>query len=151
MVDGKMRLACPVCGWVNFEDPKVSVAALILQDSKLLLVQRAHAPHKNKWSFPAGFMDALEKPEEALKRECREETNLEVTVLDLLEIKSGRETPCGADLLLIYRAETLSGQLKAGDDARKAAFFALNALPELAFNSTEEIIKKYLDGRFNSV
>ena len=121
------------------------MAALILRDSKILLVQRAHAPHKDKWSFPAGFMDALEKPEEALKRECLEEANLKVRVLDLLEVKSGRETPCGADLLLIYKAEILSGQLKAGDDARDAAFFHLNNLPELAFTSTNEIIKKYLN------
>ena len=145
MIDGKIRLSCPACGWVNFEDPKVSVAAMILQDSKILLVQRSRNPHKDKWSFPAGFMDALEKPEEALKRECLEETGLDVNILDLLEVTGGRETPCSADILLIYRAKILSGQLKAGDDAQDAAFFDLNALPELAFTSTIETIKKHLN------
>ncbi len=50
-------------------------------------------------------------------RECLEETGLEVRVTALLDVIARQEHPRGAHILIVYRAEILAGELKAGDDA----------------------------------
>ncbi len=135
-----MRPVCPVCGWVFFPDPKVAVAALIEQDDRVLLVRRVHPPEKGRWTLPAGFVDAGEDPAQAVVRECREETGLRVQVDGLLDVIAVREHPDGADILIVYRAHALGGELVAGDDADRAAFFPLDELPPLAFTSTRRIL-----------
>lgn len=140
VIAGESRPTCPNCGWVYFTDPKVAVAALIIEDGKVLLVHRAIQPEMGKWSLPAGYMNAGEKIESALERECLEETGLQVKVGDLVKIYSGREYPNGADILLAYRTKVTGGDLRAGDDADQVDFFSLDDLPPLAFRSTEELL-----------
>ena len=138
----KTHTFCQHCGWIYYQDPKVAVAALIRREDEILLVQRGNKPHRGKWSLPAGFMDAHETPQEALKRECLEETGLAIEIKDLVEIISGREHSAGADVLLIYDTEVISGDLQAGDDAQKATFFSLSKLPKMAFQAKIEFLKK---------
>ena len=45
---------------------------------RLLLIQRGHAPHRGSWSLPGGRIEAGESPEQAIVREVREETGLDV-------------------------------------------------------------------------
>lgn len=133
---GKPRAACPACGFIHFQDPKVAVGVLIEQNGQVLLVQRNNEPQRGLWSFPAGFVDAHEDPEDAARRECLEETGLIAGNLKLLRVIGGREHARGADIIIIYRAEISGGVLSAGDDADQAQFFALSALPPLAFHAT---------------
>jgi ADP-ribose pyrophosphatase YjhB (NUDIX family) len=136
----RIRPVCPACGWVYFADPKVAVAVVVTQGQKVLLVSRVNPPFQGKWSLPAGFMDAGEDPGDAAARECLEETGLTVRVIRLVDVYTGRSHPQGADLLLVYRAEVVSGQLNPGDDASQAAFFCLDQLPDLAFESTTRLL-----------
>lgn len=39
---GKLRPACPGCGWIHFVDPKVAAAVLVVQDGRVLLVRRVN-------------------------------------------------------------------------------------------------------------
>lgn len=140
---GKERPFCPTCGWIHFPDPKVGVAALIIQEGRILLVRRRNNPFTGKWALPAGFLDAHENPEEAVRRECLEETGLVVEVGELLNVFSGREHPRGADIMILYCARTAGGSLQPGDDADRAEFFALDALPPLAFKTTMAAIQEW--------
>jgi ADP-ribose pyrophosphatase YjhB (NUDIX family) len=141
---GRQRAVCPQCGWIHFVDPKVAVAVLVLDQGKVLLVRRTNEPYRGFWTLPAGFVDAGEDPAEAVVRECLEETGLQVRVTALLDILAGQEHPRGAHILIVYRGEILSGELKAGDDADQAGFFTLQGLPPLAFNSTWLILKRWV-------
>jgi 8-oxo-dGTP diphosphatase len=139
---GRERPVCPNCDWIFFPDPKVAVAVLVEQDDKVLLARRENSPQRGKWSLPAGFVDAGEDPARAAERECLEETNLRVQVTELLDVLAGREHPNGADIFIIYRAEVISGELLAGDDADQVGFFDRRALPTLAFQTTEGVLQR---------
>jgi ADP-ribose pyrophosphatase YjhB (NUDIX family) len=142
----RLRPVCPECGWIYFPDPKVAVAVIVARGRQVLLVSRLNEPYQGRWSLPAGFMDAGEDPIAAAKRECREETGLTIQVQDLFEVCTGRSHPHGADILLVYRAKMESGDLRAGDDAGQAAFFALDDLPVLAFDSTAQVLERFRSG-----
>jgi 8-oxo-dGTP diphosphatase len=139
---GKLRPACPNCGWVYFADPKVAVAALIEQGDQILLVRRVNDPQRGLWTLPAGFVDAGEDPVQAIERECLEETGLSVQVLGLLDVLAGQEHSRGAHILIVYRVRVLSGTARPGDDADAVAFFSRHQLPELAFSTTRRILGK---------
>jgi len=123
----------------------VAVVAVVLQGQRVLLTRRINEPGRGLWSLPGGFMDAGEDPADAVKRECLEETGLTIQVGKLLEVIAGRTHARGADLLLAYQAEVTSGSLQPGDDADRADFFPLEAVPELAFDSTALILNHLLN------
>jgi ADP-ribose pyrophosphatase YjhB (NUDIX family) len=137
---GSEHPVCPSCGWIYFEDPKVAVAALIEQGDQLLLARRIFPPFKGYWTLPAGFMNAHEIPADAAKRECLEETGLEIAIKELVNVFGGREHPNGADIFIVYRAEITGGALHAGDDVDQVAFFSRDHLPPLAFSSIRKIL-----------
>ncbi len=141
---GRDRRYCPHCQRTVFREHKVAAATLITRDDgSVLLVQRARAPHRGHWSLPAGFVDFDETPIAAAARECREETGLDVEIIQLLEVVGGQGHPGGADIVIIYRGIQTGGSLAAGDDARDAKFFPLNQLPTLAFTSTCRTLNRW--------
>jgi 8-oxo-dGTP diphosphatase len=100
----------------------------------IVLVERKNPPHG--WALPGGFVDYGEICEAAAVREAKEETGLDVVLTALLGVYSDpARDPRGHTLSVVYTAQALdAGRLAAGDDAAKAAFFALDALPALAFD-----------------
>ena len=60
------------------------VAAVILKEGKVFATQRGYGAYKDWWEFPGGKMEAGETPEEALKREIREELSTEISVDEFL-------------------------------------------------------------------
>lgn len=144
LVERRVRPACPSCGAVVYEDPKVAVVALIEQDGRLLLARRAHAPGKGCWSFPGGFVDRGEQIEEALRREIREETGLTVATDGLVGVYSRPGHPV---ILIAYRARATGGELRRSAEAQELAFFALGELPELAFGSDGDLVADWRRGR----
>jgi 8-oxo-dGTP diphosphatase len=140
---GALRPVCPACGRTHFVDPKVAVGLLIEADRRLLLVRRNQDPQQGKWSIPAGFMDGGEDPLRAAQREALEETGLEVHVTGLQDIYPRGDDGGGADMLIVYRATVTGGELRPGDDASEAGYFAADSLPELAFVSTQAIIARW--------
>ena len=141
---GKERPVCPACDWIYFADPKVAAAALVIEDSRVLLVRRINDPQRGLWSLPAGFVDAGEDPAQAAARECLEETGLQVGITGLLDVIFGQEHPRGAHIVIVYRAEVLGGVLQPDDDVDQADFFNFATLPPLAFRSTHFILEHFL-------
>jgi 8-oxo-dGTP diphosphatase len=140
---GRDRPICPSCDWVYFPDPKVAVAVMVVEDGKILLARRNIEPNRGLWSLPAGFVDAGEDPAQAARRECLEETGLEVIVTGLVDVIAGREHPRGADILIVYKAEIEGGQLQPGDDADRVGFFSPGKYPPLAFGTTKKLLSSF--------
>ena len=137
---GKIRGVCPRCGHVHFEDPKVAVGVIVEQDGKIVLGRRAHEPQLGRWSFPSGFVDAGEAPEDAAAREVEEETGLRVSIDRLLGVysTSGERT-----IFIAYAGSVIGGELVAGEECYEVEAFLPNALPELAFPHDASILKTW--------
>lgn len=61
------------------------VAAVIMKEGKVFATQRGYGEFKDGWEFPGGKVEAGESPEEALRREIREELEVEVNVGELID------------------------------------------------------------------
>lgn len=61
------------------------VAAVIFKDGKVFATQRGYGEFKDGWEFPGGKVEPGESPEDALRREIREELEVEVSVGDLID------------------------------------------------------------------
>lgn len=137
---GSVRPICPQCGWIHFQDPKVAAAVLVERGSHVLLVQRANEPFRGLWTLPAGFVNGGEDPAEAAARECWEETGLTVRVTRVHDVIAGREHERGADFIIVYVAEVVSGEMAPADDADAVEWFERTDLPSLAFEATRKVL-----------
>lgn len=145
--EGKSRRTCPSCGFIYFADPKVAVVALVEESGRVLLIRRGVEPARGLWALPGGYMDAGEMPVDALCREVREETGLEVAVGDLLEIfpmVSRGSASLGIVLAFAAQPQGDLSVLAGDDDVDEAAWFGPHELPaELAFDSTKQLLAKW--------
>jgi len=74
---GACPLVCGACGFVYFFNAAVSAAAILVgEDGRALFIRRGHEPGAGKLAFVGGFVDAGERPEDALRREAGEEVGV---------------------------------------------------------------------------
>ncbi len=136
--EGQRRRACPDCGLIAFDDPKVAVGVLATRNGKLLLVQRARDPHRGAWSFPSGFVDAGEGIEEAAVRETKEETGLDVRIQGQL---GAFAAPGERVVFIAYAARVLRGRIAIGRECQDVRYFPPDSLPPFAFDHDAEILR----------
>lgn len=113
---------CSNCGFEYYINPSAATAAFILNDkNELLVLTRKKEPAKGTLDLPGGFADIGESGEEAIKREVKEETNLQVTEATYLfsfpnvYYYSGMHIPT---LDLFYLCKVLNyDNIRAEDDA----------------------------------
>jgi len=100
----------------------------------VVLVERKNPPLG--WALPGGFVDYGETCEAAARREAKEETGLDVVLTGLVGVYSDpARDPRGHTMSVVYAAQALNPDaLAAGDDAARALFYPLDALPPLAFD-----------------
>ncbi len=106
----------------NSTEAKAGASTIVLRHDAVLMVERARAPSKGLWSFPAGRAEPGEDAEANARRELFEETGL--TVGPMVEI--GAFGPSGSDFrVTVFAARAGEGRPVAGDDAARAAFVPL--------------------------
>jgi len=140
---GVPRMRCEECGFIHYRNPGVGAAVVIFDDrSRLLLVKRGpEATQSGKWSIPAGFVDYGEEIRAAAARELLEETGLIATVGEAVFVASNFHDAAKLTVGIWFAGTVTGGSLKAGDDADEAAFFPLDALPDLAFDTDRSYLE----------
>ena len=117
-------------------------------EPKVLLIERGDEPFKGCWAFPGGFMNMDETTEQCAIRELEEETGLKVSEVHQIGAYSKVDRdPRGRTVTVAYLAIVdVPMAVKGQDDAAKAEWWPLSALPKLAFDHDEimrDAIKKY--------
>jgi 8-oxo-dGTP diphosphatase len=115
------------------EHPLPTVDVIIEVSGGIVLIRRRHPP--DGWAIPGGFVDAGERVEDAARREMREETSLEVQLIDLLGVYSDpARDPRGPTISTVFIGRAI-GNPKADDDAAEARVVDEQHLPApLAFD-----------------
>jgi ADP-ribose pyrophosphatase YjhB (NUDIX family) len=147
-VYGRLRRVCTECRFIQFIDPKVSAAVMVVRGGKVLLLQRAMNPGRDTWCFPGGFMEIDETPQEAAIRECKEESGLDIKITKLVDVFY-YEDYRGGGVVIMYAGQVVGGTLKARSDEAKAIdFFGPDDLPEpIEFDSNLETLDRWVHGK----
>ena len=123
----------------NYPRPAVTADCVVMTKEsvpQVLLIERGADPYKGCWAFPGGFMNMDETTEECAIRELGEETGLQVTDLHQIGAYSKVDRdPRGRTIIVAYLAIVDAPVAVTGqDDAAKAQWFPIDALPPLAFD-----------------
>ena len=116
--------------------PIIGLGAAVIGPQGVLLVKRGKPPRMGAWSLPGGAQDLGETIKEGIVREVREETGLDVEVIEIIDvIESIHHDPNGRikyhyTLVDAYVIET-GGTLKAGSDAIEAQWFSMKEIEDL--------------------
>jgi 8-oxo-dGTP diphosphatase len=121
--------------------PLLTVDIIIRYRGSIVLVERKNPPPG--WALPGGFVDDGESPEDAAVREAKEETSLDVRLREQFHVygKPGRD-PRFHTVTIVYIGDG-EGALKGADDAKNAALFSADNLPETIAFDHRGIINDY--------
>lgn len=129
----------------EYPRPMVCTDCMVVAGKKILLIKRKNEPFAGLWALPGGFVEMDEDLEASARRELQEETGIRLPTLTQFAAygKPGRD-PRGRTISIVYYFIS-ENEIKttAGDDASEARWFALDHLPELAFDH-HQIISDFL-------
>jgi len=134
----------------NMKYPRIRVSVIVIQEGKILLVQH-EKQGKTYWVLPGGGVDFGETLEEAVVRELKEETNLDITVEKLVFVDDFIPEDRHRHVVdLYFTAKVVSGELKLGADSimREVRYFPIEELAELTLypKIADRIVEAYQQG-----
>jgi 8-oxo-dGTP diphosphatase len=130
--------------------PVVGVGAVIVKDGRVVIVKRRFAPRQGDWSLPGGRVHLGEPLVDALRREIREETSLEIAIGPIVEVvdrihRDGDRVQYHF-VIVDYLCICTGGELCAGDDAEDAAWVLPHQLSEYGVNAfARTVVDKALE------
>ena len=133
------------------QHPVVGVGAVVVHGGKAVIVKRAHAPRKGEWSLPGGHVELGETLVDAVRREVKEETGLDVAVGALIETfdRIHRSADGGVQyhfVIIDFLCTSIGGRLQAGDDAEDVAWVGGDELEKYGVNDfASAVIRKGLN------
>jgi len=114
--------------WKPPQTPLLAVDAIIVPkhgNDRIVLIERKYPPLG--YALPGGFTEVGETVENAVIREVKEETNLDVLISCLLGVYSDPDRDPRAHIVSVaYVVRTQNGDVLAGDDAARASWFSLD-------------------------
>jgi len=132
------------------ESPLVGVGAVIVEQSRVLLIRRGQPPLLGEWSLPGGVLECGETLREAVVREAREETGLVVETGEMLGvyervIRGGEGRVRYHYVMIDFLCRPVGGDLNAGSDAADVRWFTRDELPALNLaDDTNDVVLKGL-------
>ncbi len=123
--------------------------AIVLYGGKIVLVRRGNDPYKGRLALPGGFVEPDETVEQAVIRETKEETSLDVEIVRLVGVYSepGRD-PRGPTVSVCYLMKVTGGRLAAASDAAEVELIRPDEVPKLAFDHNRMVEDARRAGNF---
>lgn len=138
----RQRLTCSACAYILYENPVVGVAAVIMNDQGQILLGRRKGSYRGLWCIPCGYVEYDEDVCEAVVREFKEETNLDIRIKGVFSVQSNFHNPESHTVGIWFKAEVTGGALTAQADLDQVGYFALDDLPPLAFPTDANVIEQ---------
>jgi ADP-ribose pyrophosphatase YjhB (NUDIX family) len=150
--DNIKAFTCATCSFRFYINASTAVAVIIeLPDDRIVLARRKHDPEAGKFDFPGGFVDILERAEDAAIREVKEELGVDIYNLQFLatfpnEYPFGGISYYTTDIAFTAKLDDPS-KINACDDVSEAVY----ELPEkidpatISFDSVRNILKIYIE------
>ncbi len=129
--------------------------ACIINEKNEILLQRRK--EENAWGLPGGALELGESAEEALHREIKEETGLEITIEKLLGVytKYFHTYPNGdktQTIVMTFVCHPTGGELqRENEETLELAYIAPENMPPLIFDDNRDAIQDYMNGNFGVV
>ena len=136
--------------------PVVGVGAVVVRTGRALIIRRAHEPRKGEWSLPGGHLELGESLIDAVRREVKEETGLDVHPGPIIEtFDRVHRDPDGRIrfhfVIVDFVCEAPSGEAVAGSDAEAVAWVTAAELEAYGVNAhAAAVIRKGLEYSFPS-
>jgi ADP-ribose pyrophosphatase YjhB (NUDIX family) len=128
------RLGCPRAHFVHYDNPAITAFAFVERDGLYLVLQRGQDPYRGRWELPGGFVEAGERPVEAVTREILEETGLHAEALAILGAYTSRYGDGGKWTVdVAFHCQAPRGALDLSAESLDAAWVSLERMPALAF------------------
>ena len=143
----RIRAVCPACGFVQYRNPAVGVAVIVMQQGEVLLGRRAGS-YRGQWCIPCGYVEWEEDVREAAVREFEEETGLRVRLGQVYAVQSNFHNPKQHTVGVWFLGEIESGEPDAADDLDDVRFFPLDALPDALAFPTDRTVLEQLRSEF---
>ena len=132
---------CEIC---NFKNPKATTTAIIIQDNKILLLKRNQEPFLGKLDLPGGYMNENETPEESLKREMKEELNINSANLTFIKALPGKASWKNEEFPILshFFLTEINGDIKLNQENNEYQFVSLKSVnaSDIAFDSNQNMI-----------
>ena len=139
---GHPRLTCDSCTYIMYENPVVGVAAIIVNgQEQILLGRRRGGQYTGLWCIPCGYVEYDEDVYHAVRREVKEETNLDIEVIRVFTVQSNFHDPQHQTVGIWFLARVTGGEPTAGDDLDEVKYFNLDHLPMLSFPTDLAVIQ----------
>jgi ADP-ribose pyrophosphatase YjhB (NUDIX family) len=162
--DERERLVCDTCGFIDYVNPRIVVGAVAvwseagrafgpdavpMEQVRFLLCKRAIHPRRGYWTLPAGFMETGETVADGVKREAREEAQVELELDALLAIY---DLPVRSQVQIFHRAHLATPSFGAGPESLEVAMFGWDEIPwkDLAFHSVSWALHAFVDSRLEA-
>jgi ADP-ribose pyrophosphatase YjhB (NUDIX family) len=124
----------------DLKTPLVTADIIIRHSQGIVLVERKNEPYG--WALPGGFVEVGESLEDAARREAKEETSLDIELVEQFHAYSKPSRDVRAHTVtVVFIAVADTGILKGRDDARQAKVFSETTLPDhIAFDHRQIIV-----------
>ena len=144
VIEGREHEACANDDFVLWRDPKVAAAVVVETEGGIVLGRRAIEPGYGLWCLPGGFVNDDEEPEDAARRECREEIGARVEITAQIGLYHVPKSTASSIVGVAYVAQVATGEkLAAGSEMLEVGVFSLDAVPPVAFPSHRQVLDRY--------
>lgn len=147
--DTRERHICARCGFIDYQNPKIVVGAVVSHNDRILLCRRAIEPRRGFWTLPAGYLELGETAEAGARREVWEEAEADILIEGVLALYSISRI---GQVQIIFRAgfaDPDSPRHGVGAESAEVGLFAWDDIPwgDIAFPSVHWALAAWRQAR----